>query len=246
MKLLKFSHSNSKLKKLEQKLNKKVYSFSILSGISCPGASLCKAHVIQTKDGLRVKDGPKQEFRCFSASNEAVWTNVYKTRKYNLDLVKGKNKEQLIDLISKSLPVKAEVIRIHVAGDFINQDYFDSWIEVAKSKPKIIFYAYTKSLPFWIKRLKEIPKNLFLTASVGGRYDSLIQQYKLKNAEVIMDLEEAKKKMKEVDWDDSHAIGKKSFLLALHGQQKAKSNASTALQKVIKQKKELVGVNSAI
>ena len=50
--------------------------------------------------------------------------------------------------------------------------------------------AYTKSLKYWINRLNEIPKNLILTASYGGKTDDLIEKFNLKNVKVYSSLDE--------------------------------------------------------
>jgi hypothetical protein len=54
-------------------------------------------------------------------------------------------------LISESLPPEATIVRIHVSGDFYSEAYFLAWIDVAKQRPDVKFYAYTKSLHFGIK-----------------------------------------------------------------------------------------------
>ncbi len=59
------------------------------------------------------------------------------------------------------------------------------WLELAKNNPEVEFWAYTKSLNFWVKRINDIPKNLILTASRGGRFDSMIDEYGLKNVTII-------------------------------------------------------------
>ncbi len=220
--LLKFSNNNAKL-------GKNIYTLSLVSGFSCPGAKDCLAKA-DPKTG-KITDGPNTKFRCFSASQEAVYKNVREQRWYNFKLLqKAKTTDKIKNLILKSLPPKAKIIRHAVAGDFYNLPYFDAWIQVAKSKPDILFYAYTKSLNFWVKRLGQIPKNLKLTASEGGRYDHLIKEHDLKYAKVVFSEEEAEKLGLEVDEDDSHAYsGDKSFALKLHGVQAANSPASKAL-----------------
>jgi hypothetical protein len=45
-------------------------------------------------------------------------------------------------------------------------------------------WAYTKSLQYWVNRIDDIPSNLILTASYGGRQDELIEKYNLKNVAV--------------------------------------------------------------
>lgn len=58
------------------------------------------------------------------------------------------------------------------------------WLSIAKENPHIEMWAYTKSLKYWIKRINEIPYNLILTASYGGKDDALINEYDLKNVVV--------------------------------------------------------------
>ena len=72
-----------------------------------------------------------------------------------------------------------------MAGDFFNQRYFDAWRIVASNNPDTLFYAYTKSLNYWKARIDRIPANLNLTASVGGRHDSLIDELGLKYSKVV-------------------------------------------------------------
>jgi hypothetical protein len=58
------------------------------------------------------------------------------------------------------------------------------WIAIANDNPDIEMWAYTKSLQYWVNRINEIPKNLTLTASYGGRQDELIEKHGLKNVKV--------------------------------------------------------------
>ena len=106
----------------------------------------------------------------------------------------------------------------------------DAWMSVARIFTKKKFYAYTKSLPYWLERRDTIPKNFNLTSSKGGRTDVLIDLNNLKYAEVLFTEEQAKELNLELDHDDSHAYdGKKSFGLLVHGTQKKGSKAATAL-----------------
>jgi hypothetical protein len=46
---------------------------------------------------------------------------------------------------------KTVFFRIHSAGDFYSQNYFDKWVMITnffKDDDRIVFEAYTKSLPF--------------------------------------------------------------------------------------------------
>ena len=200
-----------------KKLNKDIYTFSLPAGYCCPFAKLCLSRA--NKKTGKIKDGPNIEYRCYSASTESLFKNVRKSRWRNFNLLKNKSKEEMIELILMSLPNKAKYVRIHISGDYYNQDYFDAWLMVAKIKSKVLFYSYTKCLPFWIKRLKQIPENFILTASKGGTKDKLINKYNLKYAQVVYSEKEATDLGLEIDHDDSHAMGNKSFGLLIHGSQ---------------------------
>jgi hypothetical protein len=149
----------------------------------------------------------------------------------NFDLIKTALNEGWMDcaqLIEDSLPKKFDVVRVHVGGDYFNEAYLLAWIEVAKRNPEKLFYSYSKSLHFF--KQYALPENLVLTASRGGKYDDLIDEQAWKESVVVYSEEEAKQKGLEIDHDDSHALGKKSFALLLHGTQPKGSEASKALQ----------------
>lgn len=249
--MLRFSEANTKLQKLydvpsviKHLKGRKIYSFDMLSGISCPGARECKSQV-KLQDGKRtVKDGRFTKFRCFSASQEALYTGTYNLREGNLSLVKllVKTPKLLISSIVTAMPTNAGTIRIHVAGDFINYNYFKAWCEVAKRFPDIIFYAYTKSLPYWVKARDNgiIPKNLRLTASRGGRWDHLIDTEKFREARVVFSKKEAQRLKLELDTNDYHAwrATDKSYALLLHGVMPKNSEAAKAME-IIKKSAQL-------
>jgi hypothetical protein len=250
---IKFSNANVKLKKLYkvERLSRwldggrKVYSFDLLSGYACPQAEKCMARAIQTDNGRRILDGPLMEFRCFSASQEVLYTNVYNLRKRNFDAIRAivadntlseaEKVNAIAKLIQSALPKNAGIIRIHVAGDFFNKLYFQAWLQVARNNPSILFYAYTKALNNWIDNrevVNAIP-NLVLTASRGGRLDHYIDLYQLREAIVFNTIQEADDFNFEVDNDDSHAAipeqRNKSFALIIHGTQPSKKKKKKAL-----------------
>ena len=244
--MLKFSPANAKLKALANdpelaeylKGKRKVYSLDLLSGFSCPFAEKCLSKV-HTIDGKRkLKDGPKTEFRCFSASQEATFTNVYKSRKHNFDLLKGKSYESILRELSESMPKNLGICRIHVAGDFFSQDYFDAWCDLARANPDRLFYAYTKSLNYWLAG--DVPENLILTASRGGRLDNLIDSEKLRESVVVFSEDQAEGMNLEIDHDDSHAAKpsskNQSFALLIHGIQPKDTEAAEAIKELKKQK----------
>ena len=138
--------------------------------------------------------------------------------------------------ILESMPKNAGVVRIHVAGDFFNREYFKAWVKVAKERPEILFYAYTKSLPYWVDNKVEcdIIDNLVLTASRGGRRDDLIESNGLRSVSVVFEAGEAEDFDLPIDHDDSHAADPSqrfnNFALLIHGTQPAGSVAGKAVK----------------
>ena len=59
----------------------------------------------------------------------------------------GQDAGEMVALILDSLSPFAGYVRLHVSGDFFSQDYFDAWVEVARHRPRTLFYAYTKACP---------------------------------------------------------------------------------------------------
>jgi hypothetical protein len=152
--------------------NGTVYEWNLPTGTTCPFALECKVSVDRVTGKFSVHKG---QYKCYAASPER-FPGVREHRWKNFEYVKDGNKP--------IIPKKCTAIRIHASGDFFNQDYFDMWIDIANENPSVDMWAYTKSLGYWVKRINDIPKNLILTASYGGRQDELIDQYNLKNVMV--------------------------------------------------------------
>ena len=236
MDVLKVSPPNTKLKQLIYSHNYYVESVSLLSGHACPYALKCLAKV--HKVTRKLIDGKHAEHRCFSASNEASFPTVFNARKYNTDLLQScKTEDEIYQVLDFSIRKSFDPFRIHIGGEFYNQLYFDAWVKFASDNPYRVFYAYTKSLPYWINRLGDIPDNLSLTASYGGRADWMIEEYNLKTAYVIDHPSDADRLQLEIDHDDSHAIANdnKSFALLLHGTQKAGTKSADAIKRMNKE-----------
>lgn len=149
-----------------------VYEWNLPTGSTCPFALECKVTVDRLTGKFDIKIG---QYRCYAASPER-FPAVREHRWKNFELVNGGG--------IPDIPKKCNSIRIHASGDFYNQKYFDMWIQLAKDNPEIEMWAYTKSLQYWVNRIDDIPKNLVLTASYGGRQDELIEKYNLKNVVV--------------------------------------------------------------
>lgn len=245
--LLRFSPANAKIEALKQvpDLSKylqgglKVYSLDTLAGHSCPFAEKCLSKVIE-KDGKRtLVDGPKTEFRCFSATQEVVFPGVYNLRKHNYDLIRScKTDTEIIKLLVKSMPKDLGILRFHVDGDWMNPKDFYASINFASLFPDKLFYSYTKSLPYWVKYRSIVEKipNLVLTASWGGRRDDLITSENLRSAKVVFHPSETNL---EIDHTDEHAANpntrNQDFALLLHGVMPKGSKASEAISRMKKE-----------
>ena len=178
-----------------------VYEFNLPAGWSCPYARDCKIKV-DRDTGKFDKIGTK--YRCYAASSER-FPAVRKSRWNNFDL--------LLDGVEIQIPKDATHIRIHGSGDFFSQVYFDKWLEVCRKNPDVKFWAFTKSIIFWVNRLNEIPSNLILQASKGSEQEDLIERYNLKYAEVFSSKDDVPEGM-PIDYDDTLAMsGKVSFAL---------------------------------
>lgn len=211
-----------------RKLAGEIYTFSLPAGHACPGALQCLAKA--DRQTGKLQDGPAQSFRCFAASDEGRYPPVRRSRWHNFDLLRGQTREAMAALILDSLPQDAKVVRLHVSGDFFSESYFLAWMDVARAKPEILFYTYTKSLPIWIRHRSSVPTNFKLTASEGGKYDALIELERLKSAKVVFSPEEAQKLGLEIDHDDRLAYAsEKSFALLLHGKQSPETPAAKAM-----------------
>jgi hypothetical protein len=78
---LRYAPANAKLSALEKRLGVNVYSFDMLSGVTCPFAQDCHSKAVLRADGFRsIQDGKRTLFRCFSASQEVAYTNVFLAR----------------------------------------------------------------------------------------------------------------------------------------------------------------------
>ena len=241
---MKFSKANAKIRELSNcpsvasylAGNRKVYSFDILSGWSCPFANICLSKAVEINGRRKIVDGPNTEIRCFSASQEVLFPAVYNSRMGNFTNLRGLSTQDMATKIVEALPNDAGIVRIHVGGDMFSQAYFDAWILTANACQSTLFYAYTKSLPYWVKRINDIPDNLVLTASYGGRRDDMIAEYNLRFAKMVLSEDEASQLALTIDTTDIHAANPATknnpFALLIHGTQPKGTKAAKAWQTI--------------
>ena len=172
------------------------HEFNLPTGHSCPGALTCLT-LVDRESGKRIESG--SDYVCYAASAER-FPSARESRWNNWEAVQEiLETNEIIEL-----PPKATHIRIHGSGDFYSPRYFDLWVETAHAHPEINFWAFTKSPHFWIRHLQkfgDLPPNLVLNASRGGKHDYLIDNYSLKCAEVFHHIDDVPEDML-IDLDD--------------------------------------------
>ena len=249
--MLKYSPANAKteaLKEVEELKQfladkRRIYSLDLLSGYSCPSALECLSKAVADENGKRtIQDGKHTKLRCVSASQEVQYNGVYNLRKHNFDTLRGLHLNDMTHELNQAMPKNLGICRIHVAGDFFSPDYMFSWINMAMMHPDRLFYAYTKSLKYWLKYREYVDQldNFVLTASYGGRDDAMIATEGFRATKVVFSESEAADLDLAIDHDDSHAarpsMSEQDFALLIHGTQPKDTEASEALKLLKKNK----------
>lgn len=126
-------------KKLQDNPFVSFYQWNITSVITCPfRTQMC-------------------ESACYALKAERMYPTVAKRRDMNLefsktdDFVPAMIEQIEYELSRKKNKGKTVFFRIHESGDFYSAEYMNKWVEIAnhfKGNRKIVFMAYTKSLPF--------------------------------------------------------------------------------------------------
>lgn len=235
--MLHFSHGNAKL-------NKQTVIFNLPAGSTCPGALQCFSMAVADENGKRsILDGQHTQFRCFAASSEVQYDNVYLNRQANfkaiVDALKSGNCANLIHTeLQKARKKNTKLVRIHESGDFFNAAYLQAWLMVALHNPSLKFYFYSKNLPLFVGLT--MPENVYFTASYGGKFDYLIDEGLFtRYAKVFMSEDDANAAGYKVDIQDQSCFEDGPFALLVHGTQPAGSDwgkAARANRKVQKAK----------
>lgn len=76
-------------------------------------------------------------------------------------------------------------LRIHDGGDFFAEWYLEMWIRIARKRPHVLFYAYTKSVSMVLPYLDRMPVNMVIIFSYGGLEDHLIDRENHRHSDVF-------------------------------------------------------------
>ena len=166
---------NSKLKKTSKLNNKRVFNFGIIANKYLEGKSTCPF----------AKGCLGADYKCYAQKGAYAWPKVKQAYNNRYLLTKQDN---FINLMNEAIQKKkVDILRLHDSGDFYSIDYLNKWVEIANANKEVIFYAYTKSIPFFKKNL-DIPTNLKIIFSEGSKKDNLINTSKDRHAKVFKDI----------------------------------------------------------
>ena len=165
---------NSKMKKTSIKNNAKIFNFSIpayktKSGkVTCPFADACVKYCYAQK------------------GNYTRFPIVQELMEQKYEISKQNNFNSLMNEEIKKK--KATHIRIHDSGDFYSVKYLAKWIQIAEYNKEVIFYAYTKSIKFFVDTLL-LPDNMKIIFSEGSKHDELINPKTDRHARIFKNID---------------------------------------------------------
>ena len=161
---------NAKMKKTSKENKAKIFNFSIpayktKSGkITCPFADSCVKY-------------------CYAQKGN--YTRFPKIQELMEQKYKISKTAEFIPLMNEEIRKKKSThVRIHDSGDFYSPTYLQKWVDIATQNTDVIFYAYTKSIKFFINGLK-LPKNMKVIFSEGSKTDNLINVNKHRHARIF-------------------------------------------------------------
>ena len=166
---MKLLTQNSKLKKTSIENNMRVLNFSLPAYKTITGKTVCPF----AKECVKYCYAQKGNYRYPSVIKGL--NNRYELSK-TADFVPKMNATIILE--------RPTHVRIHDSGDFYSIDYLKKWISIANDNKDVIFYAYTKSIKFFINGLK-LPKNLKIIFSEGSKTDNLINTSKHRHARIF-------------------------------------------------------------
>lgn len=169
---------NTKIKETGDKLNKRVFNFSIpayksASGkVTCPFADKC----------IKFCYAQKGNYKRFPSVRNGM------EKKYQLT-----KQPNFVELMNKEIQKKKpDFVRVHDSGDYYSKEYLNKWLTIAKENPKVKFYSYTNSIKF-IKELETIPKNFDFIFSDSGKQVNLIDKTKDRHTKIFDSVESLNK-----------------------------------------------------
>lgn len=129
------------------------YSFSVLPGVSCPGAGECLQF-------------------CYSPKAWAYPAAFFRQLQNSI-LMRFNFRE----IIKETLRIpKGSTIRLYVDGDFSNESDVNNWFHCMNEFPELSFYGYSKSLQLLADYNADFPRNYKLNLSSGHNASASVVQ----------------------------------------------------------------------
>ena len=160
---------NSKLKKTSIENKMRVMNFSLPAYKTITGKTVCPF----AKDCVKY---------CYAQKGNYKYPSVIKGLNNRYEL--SKTADFVPKMNATIILERPTHVRIHDSGDFYSIAYLKKWVQIANDNKGVIFYAYTKSIKFFIDGLK-LPKNLKIIFSEGSKTDNLINVNKHRHARIF-------------------------------------------------------------
>lgn len=166
---MKLLTQNAKLKKTSIENKMRVLNFSLPAYKTITGKTVCPF----AKDCIKY---------CYAQKGNYKYPSVIKGLNNRYELSKT---DEFVPKMNATIILERPThVRIHDSGDFYSPQYLNKWVQIAKDNTNVIFYAYTKSIKFFINGLK-LPKNMKIIFSEGSKTDNLINTSKHRHARIF-------------------------------------------------------------
>tara|TARA_R110000824_G_scaffold52721_6_gene146467 strand:+ start:762 stop:1379 length:618 start_codon:yes stop_codon:yes gene_type:complete len=169
---------NAKLKKTSEINKMRILNFSLPAYKTITGRTVCPF----AKDCIKY---------CYAQKGNYKYPSVIKGLNNRYEL--SKTADFVPQMNATIILQRPTHVRIHDSGDFYSIEYLLKWVDIANTNKDVIFYAYTKSIPFFKgtfqgKPLIKVPKNLKIIFSEGSKKDILINNNTDRHARIFKDV----------------------------------------------------------
>mgnify|MGYP001582905734 CR=1 FL=1 len=171
---MKLLTQNSKLKKTSIENKMRVMNFSLPAYKTITGKTVCPF----AKDCVKY---------CYAQKGNYKYPSVIKGLNNRYEL--SKTADFVPKMNATIILERPTHVRIHDSGDFYSPTYLQKWVTIANDNKEVIFYAYTKSIKFFVDGLT-LPKNMKIIFSEGSKTDNLINVNKHRHARIFKTVEE--------------------------------------------------------
>jgi hypothetical protein len=156
--------------------------------ITCPGAGICGK-------------------LCYAQQGRMAMKNCTQAQEKRLKL--AESRDFVPEILHELYHRQWDILRIHDVGDFYNEDYLRKWLGIMAFFPEKTFFAYTKNIPLFKKYAGAIPKNFHVVFSLGGKWDSMVNDAKDNHAKIFETLKDAE--------DSGYEPSPNEFPLSMNG-----------------------------